>query len=80
MSIYYEINIQEKMVSVQLVVNAGSCDVLQLKGTDHVNIVFMFLRRSDLGKSRKSFKIKKSKNVKYCRVFVCLFVFFRDKT
>lgn len=61
------------MVSVQLVVNAGSCDVLQLRGTDHVNIVFMFLRRSDLGKSRKSFKIKKSKNVKYCRVFVCLF-------
>jgi len=54
---------QEKMVSVQLVINASFCDVLQLQALCCVNIVFVFLCQNYFGKSEESFKIKKSSNI-----------------
>lgn len=41
MSVYYENNIQKKMVSVLLVIDASFCDVLRLQDMDYVNIIFV---------------------------------------
>lgn len=63
MSVYYENNIKEKMLSVQLVINASFCGVLQLQDLCCVNIEFVFLCRNYFGKPRESFKIKKSVSI-----------------
>lgn len=41
MSVYYENNIQKKMVSVLLVIDASFCDVLRLQDMEYVNILFV---------------------------------------
>lgn len=41
MSVYYENNIQKKMVTVLLVIDASFCDVLRLQDMDYVNIIFV---------------------------------------
>lgn len=79
MSVYYENNIQKKMVSVQLVIDASFCDVLQLQGMDYVNMLFVFLCRNYFGKPKEIFKIKKSRNVNQNHLYPIFYYFCEAK-
>lgn len=63
MSAYYGSSIQEKMVSVQLVINASFCHVLKSQGLSCVSTVSVFLCQNDFGKPTESFKIENCSNL-----------------